>query len=81
MKHHRNSDTKAGNRDFLQHFRTIAAEINAVWDAEEAFCAQNDNGDCLYEDLDCIITTEEVKTAIKSLKHSKSPGEDNILNE
>ena len=46
-----------------------------------AFCAQNDDGDCVYEDLDRLISTEEVKTAMKSLKNSKSPGEDNILNE
>ena len=52
-------------------------DINEVWDAE----AENDNGDCLYENLDRLISTDEVKTAIKSLKKSKSPGEDNVLNE
>ena len=81
-KNRRKASDHISIEDFLQHFRTMATEINEVRDAEaEAFCAQNDNGDCLFEDLDRIITTEEVKTAIKSLKHSKSPGEDNILNE
>ena len=81
-KNRRKASDQISIEDFFQHFRTIATEINEVRDTEaEAFCAQNENGDCLYEDLDCIISTKEVKTVIKSLKHSKSPGEDNVLNE
>ena len=69
-------------KDFFEHFRNVATDINEVRDAEaEDFCAQNDNGDCLYENLDRLISTDEVKTAINSLKKSKSPGEDNVLNE
>ena len=69
-------------KDFFEHFRNVATDINEVRDAEaEDFCAQNDNGKCLYENLDRLISTDEVKTAINSLKKSKSPGEDNILNE
>ena len=69
-------------QNFFEHFRTIATEINEVRDAEaEAFCESNDTGDCVYEVLDRVITTDEVTNAIKSLKNSKSPGLDNILNE
>ena len=81
-KNRRKASDEIPIQDFFEHFRAIATEINDVRDAEsEAFCAQNDDGDCVYEDLDRLISTEEVKSAIKSLKNSKSPGEDNILNE
>ena len=81
-KNRRKASDEIPIQDFFEHFQAIATEINDVRDVEsEVFCAQNDNGDCVYEDLDRLISTEEVKTAIKSLKNSKSPGEDNILNE
>ena len=71
-------------QDFFTDFRRLLTQINEVVDNEsETFNAEHsfDRKDTSYDELDNDITIEEVKSAIKSLKRSKAPGRDNLLNE
>ncbi|VDI10101.1 Hypothetical predicted protein [Mytilus galloprovincialis] len=70
---------KATGKEFFDHFKRIASEINS----EENSRNGNSNNDEIpvYEELDCVITNKEILCAISSLKRSKSHGIDGLLNE
>lgn len=57
--------------------------IQVVRNSYDTICANNDFDmhDPIYEELDGVITSSELEACIKSLKHGKSCGVDNLLNE
>ncbi|XP_060585357.1 uncharacterized protein LOC132741248 [Ruditapes philippinarum] len=69
--------------DFYEYFKGISEEISISGnhDAEE-FCKRNLNhNDVIYEELDGVITSEEILKAIKSLKRGKAGSLDHLINE
>jgi hypothetical protein len=72
------------SEDFFTYFTKLESEINTVSDENVNTFVQNedfDGEDCVFDELDCAITIEEVLAAVKKLKHSKAPGIDGLLNE
>jgi hypothetical protein len=63
----------------LEHFKKIATELRT-----ENGSLNNDNvndDEPVYEELDRIITDDEILVAISNLKRSESHGIDGLLNE
>jgi hypothetical protein len=70
---------KVSGNEFLEHFKKIATELRT-----ENGSLNNDNvndDEPVYEELDRIITDDEILVAISNLKRSKSHGIDGLLNE
>jgi hypothetical protein len=64
---------------FLEHFKKIATELRT-----ENGSLNNDNvndDEPVYEELDRIITDDDILVAISNLKRNKSHGIDGLLNE
>ncbi|MEW8547527.1 MAG: reverse transcriptase family protein, partial [Candidatus Thiodiazotropha sp.] len=79
-----NSGKGISVNEFFAYFKNLVNEINVVRNDEaEYFCANNDfdMNDPIYEELDSVITPSEIEACIKSLKHGKACGADNLLNE
>ena len=63
----------------MEHFKKIATELRT-----ENGSLNNDNvndDEPVYEELDRIITDDEILVAISNLKRSESHGIDGLLNE
>ncbi|CAG2253196.1 unnamed protein product [Mytilus edulis] len=66
-------------QSFYEHFKKLSSvNIDNTCD-EDLF--NNTDGDCVYPELDEVITEEEILKAIRNLKRNKSHGVDGILNE
>ena len=76
-----NSDITCG--EFYQYFKNLVNEINITSDPQsEEFCTQNEYPqDHVDNSLDCSITVQEVRSAIRSLKRGKAGAMDDIINE
>ena len=75
------------NNISVQEFRDFFCKIsnkNFIFsnDESEIFCENHnfDNLDTAFPELDKLITTDEVRSAIKSLKRGKACGIDCLLN-
>ncbi|XP_053380327.1 uncharacterized protein LOC128548838 [Mercenaria mercenaria] len=69
--------------DFYEYFNNLSDEINVTTDGEsEDFCRNGISvDDPVFAELDSVITMEEVRQAIKSLKRGKAGGNDGMINE
>ena len=71
-------------KDFFEYFSNMHKDLFITQDREsEDFCQNNDfdSVNCTFEELDKVITLEEVNLVIRSLKRNKSFSRDQLLNE
>ena len=69
---------KASVKDFFEHFKKVASELNGNIDSADITVNSDDDHIPVYDELDRIITNEEILCAIKNLKKSKSYGIDGL---
>jgi hypothetical protein len=73
----RKFSTKVSGSEFFDHFKSVASTIHSNMGNSNI----EESGEAVYEELDQIISNEEIVYAISNLKRCKSHGIDGLLNE